>query len=65
MKRKWEIIDLKYKSREEDTPKKIKIIKEMLTHNTSQKEIGKKLKMKPPALSLFITRHNIRGVDNE
>lgn len=61
MERKWNIINLKYKSLMEDTPKKIIKIKELLG-KFKQKDIGKLLNMKDSALSNFIKRHNIKEI---
>lgn len=38
MERKWNIINLQYKSRQEDTPKKIKLIKELLNKKLDKKK---------------------------
>jgi hypothetical protein len=59
MERKWNIINLNYKSRMEDTPEKIIKITNLLG-KYKQKDIGKLLNMKDSALSLFIKRHNIK-----
>lgn len=60
MERKWNIINLKYKSIQEDTNIKIKEIIKLLNKKEKKGSISKKLNMKPSALSNFIKRHNIK-----
>jgi hypothetical protein len=61
LKRKWDTIDLTYKSNREDTPYKIKIIKLFLPRGKTQRFIAKKLGVGEKALSIFIKKHNLKN----
>lgn len=60
MKRKWDIINLDFKGRNETSKERISKVKYYLLSGYNQKEISNKLNMSKTGVSLLIKRNNLK-----